>query len=199
MKIECMGFLNRYYGSLHLFALDSGISLCWNRRTSMAGDGRQWLCVQNRKVYFSLSQFEINSRGVCGWQHWTMPAAARELGFEFYGCFPHAINLIVQTGLSRPEISLILKKMRSVRKIFKYSSPVAKKFANVAQEGVFVQRSSKFHATKCDWYFLILWWALRLFLVRPLWNPKGSALPRHVWCLLLPTSLEMWGFCGFAV
>jgi len=27
-----------------------------------------------------------------------MPAAARELGF--YGCFPHAVNLVVQIGLS---------------------------------------------------------------------------------------------------
>ena len=51
----------------------------------------------------------------------TMPAAARILGFDFYGCFPHAINLVVQTSLACPEFEAILKKMRNVRKVFKYS------------------------------------------------------------------------------
>ena len=61
----------------------------------------------------------------------TMPSAARQLGFDFYGCFPHAVNLVVQTGLACPEFQAILKKMRNARTIFKYSDPVVKEFARV--------------------------------------------------------------------
>lgn len=64
----------------------------------------------------------------------TMPAAAGILGFDFYGCFPHATNLVIQTGFACSEFEAILKKMRNVRKVFKYSDPVAKEFAKVQKQ-----------------------------------------------------------------
>ena len=58
-----------------------------------------------------------------------MPATARLLNIPFYGCFPHGVNLVVQTGLNSSQaFASTLVKIREVRRVIKDSQPATNVF-----------------------------------------------------------------------